>query len=174
MQRLSYPTETVLSNKITRNRIALSFKDSSTVLQNHWDGYRIICSKQSRIGYQKYNNYLESLINGAVHFDHARNQGVADAVPGSRKLVGDPRILPNTNHLTTIEAPKFRARKTYKVIPVVVRVPVCEGQESKILHILLPEQRGKEFIVDYVLVFGIEYATCLLWARQHIEYSAKR
>merc|ERR1712127_872135 len=28
MQRLSYPTETVLSNKITRNRIDLSFKDS--------------------------------------------------------------------------------------------------------------------------------------------------
>ena len=28
MQRLSYPTETVLSNKITRNRIVLSFKDS--------------------------------------------------------------------------------------------------------------------------------------------------
>ena len=26
--RLSYPTETVLSNKITRNRIVLSFKDS--------------------------------------------------------------------------------------------------------------------------------------------------
>ena len=28
MQRLYYPTETVLSNKITRNRIFLSFKDS--------------------------------------------------------------------------------------------------------------------------------------------------
>ena len=28
MQRLSYVTETVLSNKITRNRIVLSFKDS--------------------------------------------------------------------------------------------------------------------------------------------------
>ena len=28
MQRLSYPTETVLSNKITRNNIVLSFKDS--------------------------------------------------------------------------------------------------------------------------------------------------
>ena len=28
MQRLSYPTETVLSTKITRNRIVLSFKDS--------------------------------------------------------------------------------------------------------------------------------------------------
>ena len=28
MQRLSYPTETVLSNKITRNGIVLSFKDS--------------------------------------------------------------------------------------------------------------------------------------------------
>ena len=28
MQRLSYPTETVLSNKITRNRIVLSFRDS--------------------------------------------------------------------------------------------------------------------------------------------------
>ena len=28
MQRLSYPTETVLSNKIDRNRIVLSFKDS--------------------------------------------------------------------------------------------------------------------------------------------------
>ena len=28
MQRLSYQTETVLSNKITRNRIVLSFKDS--------------------------------------------------------------------------------------------------------------------------------------------------
>ena len=28
MQRRSYPTEAVLSNKITRNRIALSFKDS--------------------------------------------------------------------------------------------------------------------------------------------------
>ena len=28
MQRLSYPTETVISNKITRNRIVLSFKDS--------------------------------------------------------------------------------------------------------------------------------------------------
>ena len=28
MPRLSYPTETVLSNKITRNRIVLSFKDS--------------------------------------------------------------------------------------------------------------------------------------------------
>ena len=27
MQRLSYPTETVLSNKIARNRIVLSFKD---------------------------------------------------------------------------------------------------------------------------------------------------
>ena len=29
MQRLSYPTDTVLSNKITRNRIVLSFKDSA-------------------------------------------------------------------------------------------------------------------------------------------------
>ena len=28
MQRLSYPTETVLSNKVTRKRIVLSFKDS--------------------------------------------------------------------------------------------------------------------------------------------------
>ena len=28
MQRLSYPTETVLSNKITMNRIVLSLKDS--------------------------------------------------------------------------------------------------------------------------------------------------
>ena len=28
MQRLSYQTETVLSNKTTRNRIVLSFKDS--------------------------------------------------------------------------------------------------------------------------------------------------
>ena len=28
MQRLSYPTDTVLSNNITRNRIVLSFKDS--------------------------------------------------------------------------------------------------------------------------------------------------
>ena len=28
MQRLSYPTKTVLANKITRNRIVLSFKDS--------------------------------------------------------------------------------------------------------------------------------------------------
>ena len=28
MLRLSYPTETVLSNKITRNRIVISFKDS--------------------------------------------------------------------------------------------------------------------------------------------------
>ena len=28
MQRLSYPTETVSSNKITRNRIVLSLKDS--------------------------------------------------------------------------------------------------------------------------------------------------
>ena len=28
MQRLSYPTENVLSNKITRNNIVLSFKDS--------------------------------------------------------------------------------------------------------------------------------------------------
>ena len=28
MQRLSYPTETVLSNKITKNRIVPSFKDS--------------------------------------------------------------------------------------------------------------------------------------------------
>ena len=27
MQRLSYPTETVLTNKITRNRTVLSFKD---------------------------------------------------------------------------------------------------------------------------------------------------
>ena len=27
MQRVSYPTETVLSNKITRNRIVLSIKD---------------------------------------------------------------------------------------------------------------------------------------------------
>ena len=29
MQRLSYLTETVFSNKITRNRIVLSFKDST-------------------------------------------------------------------------------------------------------------------------------------------------
>ena len=29
MQRLSYPTKTVLSNKITRNRIVLSFKGSA-------------------------------------------------------------------------------------------------------------------------------------------------
>ena len=28
MQRLSYPTETLLTNKITRNKIVLSFKDS--------------------------------------------------------------------------------------------------------------------------------------------------
>ena len=28
MIRLSYPTETVLSNKVSRNRIVLSFKDS--------------------------------------------------------------------------------------------------------------------------------------------------
>ena len=32
MQRLSYPTETVLSNKITTNRIVLSFKDPSKPL----------------------------------------------------------------------------------------------------------------------------------------------
>ena len=30
MQRLSYPTETVSSNKITRNRIVISSKDSPT------------------------------------------------------------------------------------------------------------------------------------------------
>ena len=41
-------------------------------------------------------NYLESLVNSAVHFDHARNQGVANAVSGGRELVGDPRILSNT------------------------------------------------------------------------------
>ena len=43
MQRLSYPAETVLSNKITRNRIVLSYKDSPIkplrrqpiVVQNH-------------------------------------------------------------------------------------------------------------------------------------------
>ena len=31
MLRLSYPTETVLSNKIARNRIVLSFKDSPRI-----------------------------------------------------------------------------------------------------------------------------------------------
>ena len=31
MQRLSYVTETVLSNKIARNIIVLSFKDSPTL-----------------------------------------------------------------------------------------------------------------------------------------------
>ena len=43
IQRQSYPTETVLSNKITRNRIVLSYKDSPIkplrrqpiVVQNH-------------------------------------------------------------------------------------------------------------------------------------------
>ena len=51
---------------------------------------------------------------------------------------------------------------THKVIPVVIRVSVREGQESKVLHILLPEERRKEFIIDYVLVFGIEHASSLL------------
>ena len=31
MQRLSYPTETVLTNKVTRKRIVLSFKDSHII-----------------------------------------------------------------------------------------------------------------------------------------------
>ena len=36
MQRLSYPTETVLSSKITRNRIVLSFKDSRRKPVRRW------------------------------------------------------------------------------------------------------------------------------------------
>ena len=35
MQRLSYPTETVLSNKIIRNRIVLSVKDSPRTATLH-------------------------------------------------------------------------------------------------------------------------------------------
>ena len=35
MQRMSYPTETVLTNKMTRNRIVLSSKDSP---ESHLDG----------------------------------------------------------------------------------------------------------------------------------------
>ena len=55
-------------------------------------------------------------------------------------------------------------RLTHKVIPVVIRVSVREGQESKILHVLMPKEGGEEFIVDDVLVFSVEDATRLLGA----------
>ena len=44
MQRLSSPTETVLSKKITRNRIVLSVKDSP---QKHEDGDLLLFRAQS-------------------------------------------------------------------------------------------------------------------------------
>ena len=50
MQRLSYPTETVLSNKIARNRIVLHLK---TVPKNHYDGdleKDQILSESGRVG----------------------------------------------------------------------------------------------------------------------------
>ena len=55
-------------------------------------------------------------------------------------------------------------RFTHEVIPVVIRVSVREGQESKVLHVLMPEEGGEEFVVDDVLVFGVEDATRLLGA----------
>ena len=55
-------------------------------------------------------------------------------------------------------------RLTYKVIPVVVRESVREWQESKVLHVLMPEEGGEEFIVDNVLVFGVKNAARLLKA----------
>ena len=42
MQRLSYPTETVLSIKITRNRIVLSFKDSPRKPLGRWHFLKIL------------------------------------------------------------------------------------------------------------------------------------
>ena len=39
MQRLSYPTETVLSNKTTRKRIVLSFKDSPRKPLRRWPNF---------------------------------------------------------------------------------------------------------------------------------------
>ena len=54
---------------------------------------------------------------------------------------------------------------TYEVIPVVIRVSIREGQESKVLHVLMPKEGGEEFVVDDVLVFGVENAARLLKAR---------
>ena len=61
-----------------------------------------------------------------------------------------------------MRSPHFCSGKTYEVIPVVIGVPVREGQQPKVIHVLLPQQRGKELIVDYVLIFGIENAASLL------------
>ena len=47
MHRLSDPTETVLSNKITRDRIVLSFKDkASVVMQRLSDPTETVLSMQ--------------------------------------------------------------------------------------------------------------------------------
>ena len=54
MQRLSYPTETVLSNKITRDRIFLSFKDSPRKPL----GRRPFTNGFTKTTYFCYNNYL--------------------------------------------------------------------------------------------------------------------
>ena len=55
-------------------------------------------------------------------------------------------------------------RLTHEVIPIVIRVSVREGQESKVLHVLMPEEGGEEFIVDDVLVLAVENPARLLKA----------
>ena len=67
MQRLSYPTETVLSNEISRNRIVLSH--SKTVLENHYDGdimsnCALLRRVQVRIPHTSVNICIVSLARG--------------------------------------------------------------------------------------------------------------
>ena len=61
-----------------------------------------------------------------------------------------------------MQAESMDACFTHEVVPVVVGVAVSEREESEAAHVLLPEKRGEEFIVDDVLVFGIEHASSLL------------
>ena len=57
MQRLSYPSETVLTNKITGNRIVLSFKDSlQKPLRPRVCASLLICSK-NHFGNRARDNY---------------------------------------------------------------------------------------------------------------------
>ena len=55
MQRLSFPTETVLSNKITKNRIVLSFKDSpQKPLRRRPSDWQVAAATR-----RLYNNHLD-------------------------------------------------------------------------------------------------------------------
>ena len=76
MQRLSFATETVLSDKITRNRIVLSFTDSPSLPGNHSDDdLRVIPAIRGRNPCQMGSLYSPSeSTKSPVRFDLNRSK----------------------------------------------------------------------------------------------------